>query len=70
MTRDVATVDINSDVPQLAQKMLELDVGSVIITDKKHPIGIFTERDIVRKIITRNSQTQRYFSQGMMTTPL
>lgn len=70
MTRDVATVDIKSDVPQLAQKMLELDVGSVIITDKKRPIGIVTERDIVRKIITRNLKPGAISVRELMTTPL
>lgn len=70
MTRDVATVDIKSDVPQLAQKMLELDVGSVIITDKKRPIGIVTERDIVRKIITRNIKPSAISVRELMTTPL
>ncbi len=70
MTRNVATVDIKSDVPKLAQKMLELDVGSVIITDKKHPIGIVTERDIVRKIIAKNLKPSAISVRELMTTPL
>jgi len=70
MTRNVATVDIKSDVPQLARKMLELDVGSVIITDGKHPIGIVTERDIVRKIITKNLKPGAISIKDLMTTPL
>lgn len=70
MTRDVATVDIKSDIPHLAGKMLELDVGSVIITDGKHPIGIVTERDIVRKIITKNLKPGAISIKELMTTPL
>ncbi|GFO97329.1 CBS domain-containing protein [groundwater metagenome] len=70
MTRDVATVDIKSDVLQLARKMLELDVGSVIITDGKHPVGIVTERDIVRKIITKNLKPGAVSIRELMTTPL
>ncbi len=70
MTRDVATVDINSDVPQLAKKMLELDVGSVIITDGKNPIGIVTEKDIVKKIITKNIKPSAISVRDLMTTPL
>ncbi len=70
MTRNVATIDIKSDVPQLARKMLELDVGSVIITDGKLPIGIVTERDIVKKIITKNLKPSAISVRELMTTPL
>ncbi len=70
MTRDVATVDIKSNIPQLARRMLELDVGSVIITDNKHPVGIVTERDIVRKIISRNLKPSDISVRELMTTPL
>lgn len=70
MTRDVVTVDIKSDVQQLARKMLTYDVGSVIITDKKQPVGIVTERDIVRKIISKNLKPDDVSIKKLMTTPL
>ncbi len=70
MTRDVATTDIRSDVPLLAKKMLGLDVGSVIITDKNVPIGIVTERDIVRKIVSKNLRPDEITIKELMTTPL
>jgi CBS domain-containing protein len=70
MTREVAAVDIKSDVPQLAKKMLELNVGSIIITDKNKPIGIVTERDIVKKIISKNRTPSDISIKELMTTPL
>ncbi len=70
MTRDVVTVDIGSDVPSLARKLLEYDVGSVIITDEGHPVGIITERDIVRKIVSRNLKPDDISIKELMTTPL
>ncbi len=70
MTRNVATVDIKSNIPQLARRMLELDVGSVIITDNKSPVGIVTERDIVRKIISMNLKPSDISVRELMTTPL
>jgi len=70
MTRNVATIDIKSDVQQLSKKMLDLDVGSVIITDKKLPVGIVTERDIVRKIVSRNLKANDISIKELMTTPL
>ena len=70
MTRDVVTVDIKNDVQQLARKMLTYDVGSVIITDKKQPVGIVTERDIVRKIVSKNLKPEDISIKELMTTPL
>ncbi len=70
MTRDVVTVDIKSDVQQLARKMLDYDVGSVIVTDNKQPVGIVTERDIVRKIISRNLKPDDISIKELMSTPL
>lgn len=70
MTRDVASIDITSDVPALARKMLERDVGSIIITDKQRPVGIVTERDIVRKIISSNIKPTDITLKELMTTPL
>jgi len=70
MTRDVVTVDIKGEVLTLAKKMLELNVGNVIITDRNKPIGIVTERDIVRKIISRNLKPSDISIKELMTTPL
>jgi len=70
MTRDVVTVDIKSDVQNLAKRMLTYKVGSVIVTDKNQPVGIVTERDIVRKIVSRNLKSEEISIKELMTTPL
>ncbi len=70
MTKDVVTIDIKNDVLHLARKMLSFDVGSVIITDKKQPVGIVTERDIVRKIVSKNLKPDDISIKELMTTPL
>jgi CBS domain-containing protein len=70
MTGDVVTIDIKSDVQKLAKKMLDYDVGSIIITDRKQPVGIVTERDIVRKIVSRNLKPDDISIKDLMTTPV
>jgi CBS domain-containing protein len=70
MTRNVVTIDIKNDVQHLARKMLEYGVGSVIVTDKKQPVGIVTERDIVRKIVSGNLKPEDISIKELMTTPL
>ncbi len=70
MTRDVATIDIKRDVQNLAIEMLEHNVGSIIILDKERPVGIVTERDIVKKIVSKNLQPNDISIRMLMSTPL
>jgi CBS domain-containing protein len=70
MTRGVATIDIKRNVTELARKMLDIDVGSIIITDKNAPVGIVTERDIVKKIISKNLKPDDVSIKELMTSPL
>jgi len=70
MTRDVVAVDIRSSVSELVKEMLKRDVGSVIITDNDHPVGIVTERDIVKKIVSKNLRPDEVSIKDIMSTPL
>lgn len=47
MTKDVETCAPETSLQEIASKMLELDVGSIPISDGKRLFGIVTDRDIV-----------------------
>lgn len=47
MTKDVETCAPELSIQEIASKMLELDVGSIPISDGKRLLGIVTDRDIV-----------------------
>ena len=48
MTTQISMADTNTPISQVAQKMKDLNVGSIPITDnQKKPVGIVTDRDIV-----------------------
>ena len=70
MTKGVATIDIKSNVTELATNMLNIDVGSIIITDNNAPVGIVTERDIVKKITSKNMKPDEISIKDLMTSPL
>lgn len=58
MQSPALTVDEEESVQQIAKKMLEHSIGSMLVIDKnEHLIGIVTEKDIVRKVVTRISFT-------------
>ncbi|AWR99276.1 CBS domain-containing protein [Metallosphaera hakonensis] len=50
MKTEVISVEKGVTLRQVTKIMTEKNVGSVIITEKGKPIGIVTERDVVRAI--------------------
>ena len=54
MITDVVTGSQEETVQQIAIKMKEKDVGSVIICDNSKVVGIVTREDIVNKVVAKN----------------
>jgi CBS domain-containing protein len=54
MTRTVVTADENTPVTRISKIMGEEHIGSVVITRKGRPFAIFTERDLLTKILAKN----------------
>jgi CBS domain-containing protein len=53
MTRRVETISAASSVQEAAKKMKDKDISSlVVVDDRNKPLGLMTERDIVRKVVS------------------
>jgi len=70
MNKAVITMDINSDIPAIAKEMISRDAGSVIITENGKAIGIITERDLVKSVITGNRKPGEVDASEILSTPL
>ncbi len=70
MNKTVVTMDINTDIPVIAREMVRYNVGSVIITEKGEAMGIITERDLVRDIVTKDKKPSRVPASKIVSTPL
>jgi CBS domain-containing protein len=65
------TLESNPWASDVTKLMLEKNVGSVVITDKTgKPIGIITERDIIRKIAMKNKVLKSTAVRDIMSSPL
>ena len=53
MTKDVVTADEETAVIKIAHTMGRQRIGSVIITRKEEPFGIFTERDLLTSFLAK-----------------
>ncbi len=69
MTKDVITIDANKTVFEAAELMAQKGVGDLVIMDGKMPIGIVTERDLVRRVTAKRKRLNTKVSE-IMTTPL
>jgi CBS domain-containing protein len=68
MTKEVVTIDAEKSVIEAAQLMSERGLGCLIVVDKMLPVGIITERDIVRRIVAKRNSTDTNISEVMTKT--
>ena len=69
MSKNMLTMDKSISLQEAAQKMSELSIGCVIVTDKNKPVGIVTERDFVTRVA---SEGRPLFTEiiEVMSSPL
>ena len=71
MTSPVVTVDEAAPSNKIAKLMDENKLGCVIITNEaKKPVGIITERDLVKRVLSKNVVPDTVKSKEIMTSPL
>jgi CBS domain-containing protein len=68
MTKDVVTIESSKTVFDAAELMAEKSLGCLIVVIKGFPVGIITERDIVRRIIAKRSSLEAKLSEVMTKT--
>ena len=70
MTREIITLDASSTVYDAIALMAEKKVGRLLITDKQTPAGFFTERDVLKRVATKEISTEDIPVREVMTSPL
>ncbi len=68
MTTEVVTIDGDKTVLEAAQLMSSKGLRCLIAVDQSLPIGIITERDIVRRIVAKNASFNLKVSEVMTKT--
>jgi signal-transduction protein with cAMP-binding, CBS, and nucleotidyltransferase domain len=65
------TADPSNTARDVAEIMAKKKIGSVIVIDKKmEPIGIITERDLVRRVCLEDVKASRLEVKEIMSSPL
>lgn len=67
---DVATVDRNANVFEAAKAMNDRRIGAVVVTDANRVVGIFTERDILTRVVAAGRDPLQTLVGSVMTCPM
>ena len=68
MTKDVVSVNVGSSVFEAAELMCQNQLGCLVVVDGEVPVGIVTERDIVRRVVAKRLPLETKISEVMSTT--
>ncbi len=71
MTPNPVTVGIDTSIMDIAKKMSEMRIGSVIVVDvNNRPIGIVTRHDILEKVVARGLDPRKVPAGQIMSSPI
>jgi len=70
MTEDVLSVAPEDTLGEVATKMTERGVGSVVVSDFGRIIGVLTERDIMRAVAARTHSSEARVREWMTADPI
>jgi CBS domain-containing protein len=70
MTRDVVTAPTDTPLRDVAQIMARKKISCVVIVGGTKPVGIISERDLVRVVAERPGMLVSLLAMHVMTTPV
>jgi len=70
MAKPVVTIEKESSVYKAAKIMSKKNIGCIVVTDKKTPVGIATERDILKRVVARRLDATKVKMKDIMSKPL
>ena len=68
--KSVVTVSPKTTVDEVARLMKERNVGSVIVTYNRMPVGIITDRDLILRVMAEGKEPDQVKAEDVMTKDL
>jgi CBS domain-containing protein len=67
---DVVTTDPETDVATIAETMRTQNVGSVVVTEGRVPVGIVTDRDLAVRVLAERADPETVTAGDVMSEGL
>jgi CBS domain-containing protein len=66
----LVTVSPDTTVMQAVRIMTEESIGAVAVTQNHRLVGMFSERDLMLRVVSKKEDPERVFIQDVMTSPV
>src|SRR5262249_9137534 len=70
MTREVATAHPDSPLADAVTVMAERVISCIVATEAGRPVGVMSERDLVRKVVAAGADAPRLRVRDVMPSPV
>ena len=71
MRKSLITIEESASVQEAANRMKDKNISSFVVVDEiGSPLGLFTERDLVRKVCIHDVSTSKLIIKEIMSFPL
>jgi CBS domain-containing protein len=65
--RELYSVESTQSVLDVAEWMAELNVGAIVVVDREELCGVFSERDLLKRVVVERSDPERIRVGAVMT---
>ena len=69
MSKDVKVVQPNSRVREVVANMNKFNIGSIVVVQGEKPVGVISERDILRRVVEPCLSPEALTARQVMTSP-
>ncbi len=71
LRKKLESIEETTSIQEVAKKMKDKNVSSLVVVDiSGKPVGLVTERDLVRKVCINDVRTSKVTSKEVMSSPL
>lgn len=70
MSTDLVTAAINEPLSETVSRMLERDVGCIIVIDLENVVGIITKGDVLKKAFLEGLSASKVSAKNVMSAPV
>ena len=67
---EVLTIDAEATVFEAIKRMVDANVGALLVTERERVVGVVTERDYLRRVTLEGRTEEETLVREIMTSPL
>lgn len=68
--RPLVSVNLETSVMEAVRTMTEESIGAITVTEGNRLVGIFSERDLMLRVVSEKRDPERTYIRDVMTSPV